>query len=86
MPWSEITPMHEKTQFIADYLRDIYSVTELCARHRVSRKTGYKWIDRYLKRGPQGLEDRPRSPHEIPHRTPQGVIEALVELRHRHPS
>jgi putative transposase len=86
MPWSEITPMHEKTQFIADYLRNIYSVSELCARYRISRKTGYKWIDRYLNEGPQGLEDRLRAPHEIAHRTPQVVIDALVELRQRHPT
>jgi len=63
MPWSEITPMHEKTRFIAEYL------SELCDRYRISRKTGYKWIDRYLSEGPPGLEDRPRAPREIPHRT-----------------
>ena len=86
MPWSERTPMHEKTQFIADYLRGVFTVTELCDRRDISRKTGYKWIDWYLHEGPPGLVDRPRSPHEIPHRTPQYVVDALVEVRQRHPS
>ena len=48
MPWSQTSLMDQKTQFIADYLRDRLSVTELCARYGVSRKTGYKWVDRYL--------------------------------------
>ncbi|MEM7600875.1 MAG: helix-turn-helix domain-containing protein, partial [Verrucomicrobiota bacterium] len=40
-----------------DYLRGTFTVTELCQRYCVSRKTGYKWIDRYVRRGPEGLED-----------------------------
>ena len=37
MPWSQTTPMDQKTQFIADYLRETFSFTELCARYGVSR-------------------------------------------------
>jgi putative transposase len=86
MPWSETTPMHQKTQFIADYLREIYTFSELCERYRISRKTGYKWIKRFIEEGPPGLKERRRSPRCIPHRTDQKVIDALLELRHRHPS
>ena len=46
MPWSHTSPMDQKTQFIADYLRDHVSVTELCELYGVSRKTGDTWIDR----------------------------------------
>jgi hypothetical protein len=31
MPWSSISPMDRKTQFIADYIRHALSLTELCA-------------------------------------------------------
>ena len=86
MPWSETTPMHQKTQFIADYLREIYTFSELCERYRISRKTGYKWIKRFIEEGPPGLSERRRSPRCIPHRTTQKVIDALLELRQRHPS
>ena len=44
MPWSQTTPMDQKTQFIADYLREIFSFTELCARYGVSRETGYELV------------------------------------------
>ncbi|MBK7600231.1 MAG: helix-turn-helix domain-containing protein [Acidobacteria bacterium] len=36
-------------------------ITELCDRYSISRKTGYKWIDRYLTDGPAGLADRSSS-------------------------
>jgi transposase InsO family protein len=78
--------MDQKTQFIADYLRKTLSMSELCAHFGVSRKTGYKWIDRYLHDGPPGLEDLSRMPYTSPHRTPPYVEAALVELRSHHPS
>ncbi len=40
----QTTPMDQKTQFIADYLRRRLSITELCEFYRISRKTGYKVI------------------------------------------
>ena len=86
MPWSQTTPMHQRTLFIADHLRGLRSVTELCTEYGISRKTGYKWIDRYIRRGPAGLEDRSRRPRRAPNATATGVVNALVELRHRHPT
>jgi putative transposase len=60
MPWREASPVDQRTQFIADHLRDMLSITELCALYGISRKTGYKWIDRYLrwKSGRAGRSDR----------------------------
>ena len=62
MPWRAASPMDQRTQFVADFLRDTLSITELCALYGVSRKTGYKWIDRYLRAGQAGLEERSRRP------------------------
>ena len=78
--------MDQKTQFIADYLRRTLSITELCDLYSVSRKTGYKWIERYLTSGPSGLEDRSRKPCSSPNQTPQYIVDAFIELRCRHPS
>ena len=36
MPWRHTSPMDQKTQLIADYLRDRLSVTELCELYGVS--------------------------------------------------
>src|SRR6266704_5971037 len=86
MPWSQTSPMDQRTQFIADYLRKVLSVTELCDLYGVSRKTAYKWIDRYLRQGPAGLEERSRRPHSSPNQTAEDIVAAILEARRRHPS
>ena len=86
MPWSQTSPMDQKTQFIADYLRKVLSVTELCDLYGISRKTGHKLIDRYVREGPAGLEDRSRKPRHSPNHTPEHIEQALLETRRRHPS
>jgi transposase InsO family protein len=78
--------MDQKTQFIADYLRRSLSISELCTNYGISRKTGYKWIDRYLHDGPQGLEDRSTKPYTAPNRTPDHIVQALIALRSHHPT
>jgi transposase InsO family protein len=78
--------MDQKTQFIADYLRHSLSFEELCALYGISRKTGYKWVNRYLTHGPAGLEDQPRRPRSSPTATPEHIVAALLEARQRHPS
>jgi putative transposase len=85
MPWSETSAMDEKVRFIGDYRRDLMSLSELCQRYGISRKTGYKWIDWYESQGPAGLQELSRRPHCCPHQTPPEVTEALLEARRRHP-
>jgi len=86
MPWSQTSTMNQKMQFIADYLRHMLSVTELCELYHISRKTAYKWIDRYSNNGPAGLEDQPRRPLKSPNTTPEHVVSAIIEARQHHPS
>ena len=47
----------ERVKFIADVLKGDHTVTELCQRYQISRKTGYKWIGSLQEAGPKGLED-----------------------------
>lgn len=86
MPWRETSPMDQRLRFIADYRRDYATFAELCDRYGVSRKTGYKWVDRYEVIGPRGLENRSRRPHVFPTATPLPVVEQLLALRRSHPS
>lgn len=86
MPWSQTSPMDQRTQLIADYLRDTLSITELCQLYGVSRKTAYKWIDRYLRLGPAGLEEHSRRPRHSPNETAPEIVAAFLEARRRHPS
>jgi putative transposase len=86
MPWRETSPMDQRTRFIADHLRATHTITELCDQYGVSRKTGYKWIDRYLRLGPAGLDDHSRRPHRAPNQTTDEIVAAILEARQRHPT
>jgi transposase len=78
--------MKERTRFVTDAERGLYSMVELCARYGISRKTGYKWLERYTEHGPTGLADRSRAPEHCPHRMAPSVEQAIVEARRQHPS
>jgi transposase InsO family protein len=71
--------------FIEEYQLGIDTMTELCARHGISRETGYKWVARYAAGGVGGLQDRSRRPRHSPTQTPAAVREALLAARRRHP-
>ena len=62
MPWSQTSAMDEKVRFISDYQRELLSLSELCDRYGISRKTGYKWIDRYETEGPRACGTCPGAP------------------------
>jgi len=62
------------------------NMSELCRRFQVSRKTGYKWRDRYAVEGAEGLRESSRRPHSSPERTVASVEEVIVELRQAHPA
>ena len=62
MPWLEATPMEQRERFIRDHAGGLYTMTELCARHTISRKTGYKWLERFDEGGRAALGDRSRAP------------------------
>jgi len=85
MPWSENAHM-SRSRFVADFESCLYTMTELCERHGISRKTGYKWAERYGSQGAEGLKDRSRAPNHRPTQTPAEVADRLVELRRKHPN
>jgi putative transposase len=86
MPWDETTRMTQRIRFVSDFESCLYTMTELCRRYGVSRKTGYKWAQRFCNEGYEGLAERSRAPRNSPLRTPDELQEALVELRRRRPT
>jgi putative transposase len=82
MPWNEFKPMDQRVLFIADYLRQLHSFSELCSRFDISRKTGYKWVERYRGEGVDGLAERSRKRH-TQDGIPYAVRQAVLELRHQ---
>jgi putative transposase len=81
MPWLETDPVIERRRFILEWLGGDFTVAELCRRHDISRKTGYKWIERYEAEGPDGLADRFHHPLSCPHATPLHVLDEACRIR-----
>ena len=77
--------MTERHKFILAQEEGLFSMTELCERFGISRKTGYKWLGRYREEGVAGLRDRSRAPKHCPHQTPEPTRELVIEARETHP-
>ena len=77
--------MEERYKFIQEWCREEHSFAEICRRYGVSRKTGYKWLERYGVEGLQGLQDRSRAPHEHPNEVLEEVAGAVLQARRDHP-
>lgn len=85
MPWMELNIVELRKQFIQEYLDKAYpSFNYLCSSYSISNKTGYKWVNRFLKGGLNNLEDRSRAPHTSKHRTPEEVCTFIIETKLAH--
>jgi transposase InsO family protein len=86
MSWRESCAMDERVRFIADQLAGLWTMTELCERYEISRKTGYKWLDRYRLEGAAGLRERSHAALVHGRATPQNIVDAIVGLRRERPT
>jgi len=54
MSWKACSAMSEREEFVALGLNKEGSMSVLCRRFGISRKTGYKWIARFKQGGGSG--------------------------------
>jgi transposase InsO family protein len=85
MPWDETTRMSQRIRFICALESCQYTMTELCERYGISRKTGYKWAGHFVQGGAAGLEDRPPVAQSFPRQVSLEKATRIVALRHRFP-
>ncbi len=86
MPWKERTKMSLRLEFVKFALAQDSNIAELCRRFDISRKTGYKWIKRYLQLGEAGLVDHSRKPKASPNQTSDTLVNAILQVRKHHPA
>jgi putative transposase len=84
MPWSETNAMEQRIQFIQDWLERTHRVSDLCALYGISRKSGYKWIHRYMHDGPDWAMDRGHEAAAVHNKTAPEVEQALMDMRLLH--
>ena len=81
MPWKEVTPVSERLSMCKLANEGHHSVSKLARDFGVSRKTVYKWLDRYTREGAGGIFDRSKRPITSPTSVGADVIDAVVELK-----
>ena len=86
MPWAERHRMSLREEFVHLVESEQVSMTELCRRFQISRKTGYKWVQRFGAEGAAGLTDRSRRPHQLHYQVPEATQQFLLAERREHPA
>ena len=77
--------MDERMRFVFR-LQDGESMASLCREFGISRKTGYKILERYEHCGADGLSDRARRPFRYANQLPEPVEAAIVAARREKPT
>ncbi len=74
--------MEERERFIEDWLRrGSMNLAALCRLYQISRKTGYKWLERFRQGGLANLEERSHATHRQLRRIPEALERRLIEAR-----
>jgi transposase InsO family protein len=88
MPFVERNVMSEREEFVMFAAREESNISALCRRFGISRKTGYKWLERH-RQAAEGMgwsADRSRRPRTCPGRTDSAMEAAVLEVRAAHPA
>lgn len=85
MPWKVSELVNERMRFVTR-LEEGERMTDLCTEFGISRKTGYKFWNRYCVGGAEALFDEPRRPTFHPSTTPDAIRQLVVDFRLKHPT
>lgn len=82
MPWKKESVMEQRLRFLIEAKDREESLTALCRRYGISRKTGYKWLKRYEREGTvEVLKDQTRRPQRSPRRTGSAQAKRVLAVR-----
>ena len=86
MPFKNITAMDQRIEFILLFSSNKkLKFNELCRRYKISRTTGYKWVNRYKTGGIKDLIDRSKRPINSPSKYNGDIEKYVVDLRKEEP-
>ena len=82
MPWKDKTVEELRKEFV-EAAKASRNFSSLCREFGISRKTGYKWVERNNQSCT--MSDRSHAPLHIPSRTPAEIEEAILRVRADNP-
>jgi putative transposase len=86
MGWTETCAVDERMRFVIAVEEQEEAFSALCRQFGVSRRTGYKWLERYQEAGVEGLRDRSRAPLHHPQTIGKEIAERCLGVRRVHPT
>jgi transposase InsO family protein len=86
MPWKDRSVVQLRKEFVLKALAQEAPFSTVCRRYGISRKTGYKWLERFRERGLEGLIDESRRPLGSPFQTTSEIALEVIRLRKAHPT
>ena len=86
MPFTGVSAMDRKREFVRLALAEGANRRELCRRYGISANLAYRLLARYAAQGDAGLVERSRRPLSSPAATQTEVEAAVLALRAEHPA
>src|SRR5690606_34494717 len=86
MPWDTKQLVHRRLEFVTLAKSGGITLTSLCRRFGISRKTAYKWLRRFDQLGLDGLADLIGPARRWSNQTPLHLERQLLALRAEHPT
>ena len=83
MPWKEVSVVNLRKEFVF-LAKSTENITRVCKNFGISRKTGYKWLQRFENNGDRALENLSRRPVNSPARISLSMEEAIIKVRKEH--
>lgn len=80
--------MSLREEFVQLAMKPDSNISSLCRRFEISRKTGYKWLERAAMplTSSSPLQNQSRRPRSSPTQTPAPIEERVVQLRQERPA
>ena len=86
MPWKGTSIMDQRQEFVMKSLKAEKPFRKLCEEYGISEKTGYKWKNRFMEDGTNGLIDMSKRPKNSPTQLGEDIIIEIIKIREAHPS
>jgi transposase InsO family protein len=83
MPWKKSEPMDQRIEFAVRAMQTL-NFRALCQEYGISAKTGYKWKERFLRKGLAGMEEQSRRPKGHAEQVPEEEVCEIVRLKLAH--
>ena len=78
--------MDQRQEFVMKSLKDEKPFRRLCEEYGISEKTGYKWKNRFMEDGMNGLTDMSKRPKNSPTQLGEDIVIEIIKIRESHPS